>query len=664
MTKASFLPNYAGFALSCHLAGDRTEALEAINSLLELAAQDKTFEPLDWTNVLIYKAQLLRETSNWNGLLELVEANESKMLGSSFKLEQKALALIELGQHEKAREVAEKLLSLRPDNEAYITLWVRANPSQSKGEVLVGLRDRHKTRILDFLILRETADLDLFRQILKGEVEDNARRFIPSFFKSLREVCRNDQKRQAVLEVLTEGLENFRKTGRVFPTLNGKETSPNDPTAELFLLYSLAGFHCYDRNLEKAYALVKEAQAHTPTFEDAQVLESLILKKHGNPVEAAARAGEWHKLAFGDKGLNSQAVRFHLKANLNREADLLFKRFMREDKLVEKQVHELQMMNHEMALATSYAQELRWPHALALLQIVEKNVDEIFEDQYDFYSFCFRKYTLVPLYEAIRFNDVTFKEGKLHLRFSHKFYKALALYQDAREVYAVEAAKAKEGKSEEEAKEWETQRTLSLKENTIEAPEELVTAIDLEGTKFVSTVDFDKKRAEVALKLRFVEHSQVKAELKAKVYQMLFWHAIHTKNAPEALDYFQKAVSGPVQPYDVLLFGAKLRKLAEGDAAIAGQIAPIEAKAAHAFKDDSDFKELLAVIGGSIGKGDSVVQRSALVGEYLRKHLAAGFEEWSFAKKRAVVKVAKDYCHERETILGAWKAKKQNKLPK
>lgn len=607
---------------------------------------------------------MLRETANWAGLLELVEANESKMLGSSFKLEQKALALVELGKHGQAKEVAEKLLSLRPDNEAYITLWVRAHPAQTKAETLVGLRDRHKTRILDFLILRETADLELFRQILKGEVEDNARRFIPSFFKSLREVCRNDRKRQVVLEVLTEGLENFRKTGRVFPSLDGKDTAPNDPTAELFLLYSLAGFHCYDRNLEKAYALVQEAQAHTPTFEDAQVLESLILKKHGNPVEAAARAGEWHKLAFGDKGLNSLAVRFHLKANLNKEADALFKRFMRDEKVAEKQVHELQMMNHELALATSYAQELRWPHALALLQIVEKNTDEIFEDQYDFYSFCFRKYTLVPLYEAIRFNDVSFKQGKLHLRFSHKFYKALALAQDAREVAAHEAAKAKEGKTEEEAKEWEGRLTQALRENTIEAPEELVAAIDLDGTNFVKSVDFNKKRGEVALKLRFVEGSKVKEELKAKSYQMLFWHAVHTGNTQEALDYFGKAVAGTAQPYDVLLFGAKLRKLVGGAAAIAGQIAALESKTVHPFKDDADFKELLAVVGESLAKDQGVVERSGLVAEYLRKHLAAGFGEWSFGKKRAVVKVAKDYCHDREAVLGAWNAKKQNKLPK
>lgn len=671
ISKSTILANYSGFAIACHLVGDRAEAIEAIDSLLELANSDNSTERIDYTNIFIYKALLLRETERWKELLEMIEKNEGKILSTTFKWEQQALALIKLGQHQKAQEFVDKLIELRPDNESYIDLCVAARPGSDRVNVINDLRKLHKTRFLDFLLLRETKDLTVFKETLALEIDHNARRFVPSFFKSLREVCRDDGKRNAVLEVLTGALENYKKEGRLFPILNGKETHPNDPTAELFVLYSLAGFHSFAKDFKQAAKYVRLAIEHTPTFEDAQVLESQILKKNGNFDAAADKAVKWVHLVYSDKGLNSQAVRLLLKANKNQEGDALFKRFIREDKLAEKHIHELQMMNYELAMATSYAQEFKWPYALALLQIVEKNEQELFEDQFDFYSFCLRKYTLVPLYETLKFNDVGFKASKVGMRASSKFYKALALTQDWRVVEQATLDGKKAELGEEKFAEWTKERELQLKANTIETNDELRKEIDLDGANFIKTVDFDKKRAAIAAKLTVVEQSNVKSALKAKVYQMLFWHAIHIKDVAKAIDTFAKAVAGEKQSYDIELFPVKLARLLKEDtksddkqrATYEKTIAELSQKIISPHKNDQDHAQLISLLADSIKLGHTVTEKSAAVAGFLDAQLSAGFAQAPFPKKRALLKLAKDHCHHRDVLLRALKAKRENPLP-
>ncbi len=59
-----------------------------------------------------------------------------------------------------------------------------------------------------------------------------------------------------------------------------------------------------------------------------------------------------------------------------------------------------------MELATSYMQELKIQRALALFDIALNHIKEFYNDQYEFYTYSMRKFSLKQLEEVIRANDI------------------------------------------------------------------------------------------------------------------------------------------------------------------------------------------------------------------------------------------------------------------
>lgn len=664
LSKAGILANYSGFALACHLTGDLVEANEAIDSLLELAHVDRSVTQIDYTNIFIYKAQLLREMGKHQELLDMINTNEDKILTTTFKLESRAWGYLKLNQFSKARIEIDKLLKLRPDNEQYINWHTESYPHQSREYVLSNLRQVHPTRFLEFLILRETTDMKLFQEIFTNELIDNCRRFIPSFFKSFRQVCLNEQKQKLMQSILEDALQTFKQTKKIFAHLE----SENDPTAELFLLFTLASFYLQAKNYQSALQMCMDAIKHTPTFEDAHMLESKILKKAGCYALAATKANYWYKINYGDKGLNTQAVQILIKANENIQGDELFKRFIKDDKLAEKNIHELQMMNYELSLATSYSQETKWPYSIALLQIAEKNIEEIYEDQYDFYSFCLRKYTLLPLFEALKFNDVSFKASKLYLRVYQKCYYSLTMQQN---YQAWENEHLKSLGTDDERKSFCDQRDLTLKLNTIEVPDELRTTIDLDGSTYLKNVDFQKRRNELAVNLNKVVVSSVKDSLKAKVYKMLLWHSNWSNDIKAMFTHFER-LSLLQQSLVDLQFWAevitqKVLKNQEGlnEEQIFELLTKLnltKIKNEIPFSDDEIVSTLRQILLDSVKNGCTKIELSNKVGVFLENLLENGFQDFSFEKKKFILKLAKDHCFDRSIVLKVVQAKKENAI--
>jgi tetratricopeptide (TPR) repeat protein len=659
ITKSSVLSNYSGFALGCHLTGNLPEAIEALKSLLELAKTDKGFAPIDHTNVLIYYAQLLKDADRRPELVELVRQNDKVILNSLFKSETLALGLIAQKKHAEALAEVEKLLRLRPDNKEYIDMYVQCQPSLTREESLEQLTVKHPNRLTTFQLLLLTDDTAKFRRLFGEQLVDNCRRFIPSFFNSFRSVCRNETKREIVKEVLENSLAEFRKSQKAFGDLGTQgEGVPEDPTVELFLLFTLARFYYETGEHATALARVREAIQHTPTFEDAYALESKVLIKLGRYKESAEGAMTWHKMAFGDKGLNSQAVKVLLKVNENVKADTLFKRFFKEDLVAEKAIHEFQMLHYETALASSYSRELKWTHAMALLSICEKSVDEFFEDQYDFYSFCLRKFTLLPLYEVLRFNDFTFKTSKVYLRVFYKAYKAVAMLESYRATEKAQREQwLKEGR-EKEGAELEEKVAGELRSNTVDCPQEIREAIDLSGAKQAQHMDFGKRRDELAHKLRYVTDSPVKDSLKAKVHKVLFWHSLYTQDYLKMKEHFFKLCELNLPSQFLEVFRSQLtlnlkKQLGNEDLETVSRVAVGRV-------GDGPLEALVRTVVDSVQRQESLVERSNRVTQMLEGMLRQKTTPLDFKEKKALLQFVKDYCFDFQTVIELVRQKTQH----
>ena len=81
--------------------------------------------------------------------------------------------------------------------------------------------------------MKETKDLADFKAIFSIELERNCRLFVPSFFKSLRQICENEEKRKVINEVLTNALESHRKSKTIFNELEGQIIEPSKSIAVL-----------------------------------------------------------------------------------------------------------------------------------------------------------------------------------------------------------------------------------------------------------------------------------------------------------------------------------------------------------------------------------------------------------------------------------------------
>lgn len=670
VSKSSILSNYSGFALSCHLMGDYKEAGQAMDSLIVIAEADKNFPAIEFTNVCIYKVFLLKESNQNQQIIEFLDKYDSKILNVVYKLKTRAQAYLNLNNFDKAQEICDKLLHLQPENEKFINLYLDSNTNQNKESLLLSLKQKYPSRFLNFLIMKKTNSCELFKEIFQKELDYNCKRFIPSFFSSLREICDNVVKRKIVHEVLLSALDLYRENEQASPAVNSDHTSIEiDPTCELFLLYTLASFLCYVKDYKEALKICEEAMKHTPSFEDSFVLQSKIFKKTGLLKESASKAEEWYKMSIGDKGLNTKAVHYMLHANENVKGDNLFKRFMKEEKIAEKNIHELQMLDYEVRMANSYSKELKWPLALSLLNIAEKNVDEIYDDQHDFYTFCFRKYTILPLYKTIKFNDAKFKSSKIYLKIFSKYYLNLHLAMRYNEF---EKNKELGLKNDQEAlKKYVEEKKEIYITNTIEFPVELEEAIDLSGKKLVETLDFNRKMAETAKRLIFVDDSLVKDSLKYKVYKVLFLQAKATSNLNEMTDCLEKISRLKTRCpqikvwIEVLLKKIELAepKLEENQLKeILKKVDVFKIHANFELSGDHEIKSILDILVLGTMNNQTEQQISLLLSEYLRKMTTETFLKFSYEKKKTIMRLVREHCFDQTLVLGFFAAKNQTHL--
>lgn len=389
-----------------HLLKDRKLALEALDSMLEIMRNDKQVTRMDTSNVFDYRCFLLAQSKRFNELAAFLQDNSDSFVDRIVFHEYSVQAFLETGKPKEALEHTVALLKKFPDNDRYISWFCKAQPDLSPEACAQRLAESFGSSLAFTVLLPKLTDLGFVLKRFEEMLKEYCLRLIPSFPRILKHFTRFPVYKEAILGVLLRNLEAVQQTGRLAVGLAEKELEQCDPTCELFLLYVIAHYHYFQKNYELAEVYANRAINHTPTFEDAYVLRSRCLCKAGRCSLAAEQALKWRQLNCGDRCLGQQAVEILLKDNRNAEADELYKRFMKSEGNVEKSVHEYQMFRYELKLAASYTEELKLGRAIGLLVQCDSHVTENFEEQYEFYSFALRRFTLRQLYETIRFNDL------------------------------------------------------------------------------------------------------------------------------------------------------------------------------------------------------------------------------------------------------------------
>jgi peptide alpha-N-acetyltransferase len=148
-----------------------------------------------------------------------------------------------------------------------------------------------------------------------------------------------------------------------------------------------------------ALPVLERAIAHSPTVLELYLAKAKCLKHLGEPRAAAAAAEAARQLDLADRHLNSKAVKYFLRCNDVEAAESLIALFARQDAKKPSadpllSIRDVQVLWFE--LASGLALERRGDHGRALRRFVhvEGIFDAVFEDGFDYHSYCLRRATL------------------------------------------------------------------------------------------------------------------------------------------------------------------------------------------------------------------------------------------------------------------------------
>ncbi|CAE6415873.1 unnamed protein product [Rhizoctonia solani] len=373
---------------------------------------------------------------------------------------------------------------------------------------------------------------DNFRSLVEPYLWAGLQRGIPSLFVDIKSLYKNDEKRAVVEEIVEEILAKLKPDEvpkEPEPTTNG-ETKPEPPTTYLWTLYFLGQHYSYCRDQEKALSLLDAAIAHTPTLPELYTARARALKRAGDFVRAAFSVEAGRLLDGQDRWLNGKSAKYAMRAGRVEDAQNLLGLFTRKDALSPSaDLTEMQSLVYLIQEGDAHRRAGRLPMALKRYNAVAQIFDDIWDDQYDFHSYCIRKFTLSIYIDTIRWEDRIREQGTYRKAAVEAVKIYIQLHDDPSIVAActpkltTEEKKAKAKAVKAASK--ETKKANNAKEEEVLPPKD----DDPDGLKLLS----QEKPIEQALKLlRPLEALQVQ---DIDVWLTIYDVAIRRKKYLQAL---------------------------------------------------------------------------------------------------------------------------------
>lgn len=153
---------------------------------------------------------------------------------------------------------------------------------------------------------------------------------IPSLFVDIKTLYK-DPAKQAVIETLLESWRESLASGDGAPfETDLPATSPSPPpdsgapTTYLWTLYFLAQHHSHLGQHIRSIALLDEAISHTPTLPELHTCKARVLKRAGDPFQAARSLNDARLLDLQDRFLNTKCGKYRLRGGFPEEAQEVF----------------------------------------------------------------------------------------------------------------------------------------------------------------------------------------------------------------------------------------------------------------------------------------------------------------------------------------------------
>ncbi|KAG8747710.1 hypothetical protein FRC10_011837 [Ceratobasidium sp. 414] len=258
-------------------------------------------------------------------------------------------------------------------------------------------------------LLLDVAQGEEFRPLVEPYLWNGLSRGIPSLFVDIKSLYKDDEKRRVAEEIMegfSSKLGQEEKPQDSKPTTNGTngDATPEPPTTYLWTLYYLGQHYSYCGDQPKALALLDTAVEHTPTLPELYLARGRALKRAGDYIGALAAVEAARALDGQDRWLNGKSAKYAMRAGRLEDAQAMLGLFTRKDAVSPSaDLQEMQSLVFLMQEGEAFRRLGKLPMALKRFSAVAQIFDDMWDDQFDFHSYCIRRYTLGTYSEYMLF---------------------------------------------------------------------------------------------------------------------------------------------------------------------------------------------------------------------------------------------------------------------
>ena len=289
------------------------------------------------------------------------------------------------------------------------------------GAVYADLQKKHpKSLVTQQMPLLHWLDGEAFQTAFGNYARPLLTKGVPSLWNSVKSLYKYPA-HVKMIDSWIRGVITSLEKEKKFPGASSEE----DPTTLLWAYYFLAQHECEEGLYEEALKTIEKAIEHSPTVMDVYLIKGKILSKAGDAVGAAEAVEKARSMDLADRNLNTLSVKYWLKACNTAKAQANMALFTKLDLSHYSNIFTMQVMwyeshkaNANLALTTvdsasktasGTASGSADNNTLALAMKDFHNTIEHYhemnEDQFDFFNYAARYFTLSAFVRIVRMED-------------------------------------------------------------------------------------------------------------------------------------------------------------------------------------------------------------------------------------------------------------------
>lgn len=404
--------SWIGYSISYYLLGEHDMAFTVMEEFRKTLFQDnQTKMDIEHSEMLFYQNMILREQGKDKESMEHLEKYEKFMTDKLKVQEIKATQHLKLNNPKAAEKLYRELVKRNPENHLYYegiekSLTAASGQLDETERLAIFLNYRKKyprtecpRRLpLNFL----TASGHAFSELVDDYLRNALIKGVPPLFTNLRPLY----KEKAKVLVIENLLLGYAASLLEHNKFNTKDEDTQNPTVLLWTNFYLTQHYDHFRKTKQALTYINKVLDHTPTLIEGYMVKAKIYKHAGCLQEALKWMDEGRSLDTADRYVNSKCAKYLLRANEIKKAIETCGLFTKEGTAPDDDLDSMQCMWFGIECANAHKRKGEIGEALRKCQQIERNFNEIVEDQFDFHTYCMRKVTLCAYIKLLKLEDV------------------------------------------------------------------------------------------------------------------------------------------------------------------------------------------------------------------------------------------------------------------